>query len=224
LKVEIRELTDQQALLAMDAENRLRSDLSPYERAVAYAGWLRGGQFNSQQELAKALGISPSQVSRLLQLARLPAVVVNAFSSPLEIREGWGGELMDKMEGGKRDAVIRVARAIARSSRRPNAAAAYRQLMAAGAESNRRKLRERVEVVKDSDGHPLFRVKYHRSSISLVLPVDKMPESVIQDLCSILSARLQHFRIAEPRTSGDEVPRRAMSLKVVAVRDQEHDL
>src|SRR5579871_4858114 len=52
--VEIRELSDRDALIAIDIENRHRRDVSPYERGLSYARWLRSGQFQSQEELAKA--------------------------------------------------------------------------------------------------------------------------------------------------------------------------
>ena len=40
-------LTDQEAIIAMDIENRQRADTSPYERGVAYARWLNAGYFNA---------------------------------------------------------------------------------------------------------------------------------------------------------------------------------
>ncbi len=90
LMVELQELTDHEAILAMHIENRQRLDISPYERGLSYVSWLRAGHFASQGELARALGISTSQVSRLCRLAGLPAVVVDAFRNPAEIREEWG--------------------------------------------------------------------------------------------------------------------------------------
>jgi ParB-like chromosome segregation protein Spo0J len=35
LQVELREMSDREALVAMDIENRLRTDISPYERGTA---------------------------------------------------------------------------------------------------------------------------------------------------------------------------------------------
>src|SRR5581483_9588134 len=93
LLVEVREMTDRDAIVAMDMENRQRQDVSPYERGLAFACCLRSGCFGSQDELARTLKISQSKVSRLLTLARWPSVVLNAFANPLEIREGWGPEM-----------------------------------------------------------------------------------------------------------------------------------
>src|ERR1700678_2391533 len=49
LLVELCDLSDFEAIVAMDIENRQRSDISPYERGVAFATWLRTGHFASQQ-------------------------------------------------------------------------------------------------------------------------------------------------------------------------------
>jgi ParB family chromosome partitioning protein len=45
LSVELRELTDRAGLIAMDIENRVRKDISPYERGMSYSRWLRSGLF-----------------------------------------------------------------------------------------------------------------------------------------------------------------------------------
>src|SRR5271170_8315863 len=76
IKVELRDLTDREAIIAMGIENRQRKDISAYERGLSYRRWLKSKQFESQTEIANALKISASQVSRLLQIARLPSVIM----------------------------------------------------------------------------------------------------------------------------------------------------
>src|SRR5258708_5408352 len=39
LHVEVREITDRDAIVAMDLENRHRKDISPYERGLSYSQW-----------------------------------------------------------------------------------------------------------------------------------------------------------------------------------------
>jgi ParB family transcriptional regulator, chromosome partitioning protein len=102
LAVELREISDREALILMDTENRQRTDISPYERGMSYARWLRSGHFQSQDDVARALKISAAQVSRLLKVARLPAVVVDAFADPTEIHESWGLDLMAALEDPER--------------------------------------------------------------------------------------------------------------------------
>lgn len=74
----------------MDIENRHRLDISPYERAISYLRWLRNNHFSSQDEIARALQGSRSHISRLIKLAQLPAIVIEAFSDPANICEYWG--------------------------------------------------------------------------------------------------------------------------------------
>src|SRR3569833_1486798 len=71
LLVEMREICDRDALLAMDIENRQRTDISPYERAVSYARWLRTGYFGSLVDIARALRFSFFLVSWLLRFVLL---------------------------------------------------------------------------------------------------------------------------------------------------------
>jgi ParB-like chromosome segregation protein Spo0J len=62
------QITDQRAIVAMDIESRHWLDISAYERGLSYARWAREGYLKSQEELARTLKLSPSQVSRLLRL------------------------------------------------------------------------------------------------------------------------------------------------------------
>src|SRR5262245_26075307 len=55
LLVDLREMSDREAIIAMDIENRQRADISAYERGLSYARWLRSGQFQSQDDLARQL-------------------------------------------------------------------------------------------------------------------------------------------------------------------------
>ena len=90
LRVELRQLTDHEAFAIMDGENRLRKDLSYYARGLSYASALRRKLFKSQRELARALGISVTQVTRCVMVAELPTIVIDAFPKSADIREGWG--------------------------------------------------------------------------------------------------------------------------------------
>jgi ParB family chromosome partitioning protein len=180
LQVDVRELSDREAIIAMDIENRLRSDISPYERGMSYAGWLRGGHFQSQDDIARALKTSASQVCRLLKLARLPSVVVDAFDTPREIRETWGLGIMDVLDDpARRPSTLRVARAIAGLQPRPPGAEVYSQLMAASVPGKRRRVAERDQVVKDAAGMPMFRIRRLRSAVALLVPSDRLPEPVL---------------------------------------------
>jgi ParB family transcriptional regulator, chromosome partitioning protein len=102
LLVEMRDMTDKEAIIALELENGQRLDISPYERGMSYARWLREGYFSSQGEIALALRKSASQVSRLLKLASLPAEVIEAFGDVGAICEGWGVSLANATEDPER--------------------------------------------------------------------------------------------------------------------------
>jgi len=190
LRVDIRQMSDREALLAMDIENRQRVDISPYERGMSYARWIRAGYFKSQDDIARALKISASQVSRLLKLARLPSVMVDAFSSPTEICEGWGIDLIAALEHPQRRArTLRRARALA-SGPRPPGREVYQQLMSAAIKGERTKTVHHDEVIKDPQGQPLFRIRRQHNSIAIFVPLEKVSgrtlESIRQSLASLL--------------------------------------
>lgn len=183
LLVEIRDISDREAIIAMDIENRQRKDISPYERGLSYANWLRSGQFSSQDELARELRISASQVSRLLRVARLPAVIVSAFGNPTAIREVWGVELSEALEDPhRRQVTIGAARATSAQERRPAPEQVFCQLIAAGAPGRKVRNAAHDEVVVGDDGRPLFRIRRQRSSIALLLPIAKVSRETLDHI------------------------------------------
>ncbi|MGO8855486.1 MAG: ParB/RepB/Spo0J family partition protein [Steroidobacteraceae bacterium] len=192
LAVELRTWPDKEALIAMDAENRLRKDISPYERAVSYARWLRSGLFQSQDDIARALKISPAQVSRVLKLAQLPTVIVEAFDNPTEIRENWGRTLLARLEDPRtRPALIETARSlIAKPERRP-VKEVYRQLLAAAAKGRKIKPRHHDVVVRAESGTTLFRIRHQRDSVALLLPLESVAERTLRDISDAVAGILQ---------------------------------
>jgi ParB family chromosome partitioning protein len=201
LLVEIRDMTDRASVIAMDIENRQRQDISPYERGLNFARCLRAAYFESQDDLARALRISQSQVSRLLTLTGLPSVIVNAFTSPLEIREGWGPDLAKASQDPKRrEATIARARALACSSPRPSAIEVYQQLVAAAVAGQRPRTRPHDEVVTDVDGTPLFRIRSQEKAIAVLLPRDQISQETLNAVRDAVRDVLQH-RNRYPSTS-----------------------
>lgn len=179
LIVEIREISDKGAIVAMHISNNLRRRLSPYERGLAYLAWLRSNQFKSQDEMAAILKVAPAKLSRLLKLARLPSVIINAFKTPVDIRESWGLKLTEILEDSvRKDPAIRAARAFAANpSSRPPPEMIYQRLLASAAptKAGHHKLVAgcRDKVIEGEDGAPLFRIRYQRDEIALLLPIDR---------------------------------------------------
>jgi len=90
LLVEVRELTDRQAFILQDLENRDREDVSDYERAVDYQQALPKYFENNRAQMAKFLEIDPSNFAKLLDLAGLPKAVVEAYGDLRELKAHHG--------------------------------------------------------------------------------------------------------------------------------------
>lgn len=85
----IDDIDDSELFCQMDRENRARAALSPWEAGTTYAKALDEGLFPSARKLAEAASIDLSQLGKALALARLPADVIAAFPSPLELQYRW---------------------------------------------------------------------------------------------------------------------------------------
>jgi ParB family transcriptional regulator, chromosome partitioning protein len=187
LLVELKNISDREALIAMDIENRHRKDLSPYERGLSYLHWLNEHHFGSQDDIATALRISSSQVSRLIKLARLPSVIIEAFPDPSSICEGWGLHLHEAWQDPERQREIaRRARELSIASPLLGARATYLELMAAAEGVRARKTTPRDEVVQGRDGKPLFRIRFQHRTVALLLPSKTMRPDTLDSVRSAL--------------------------------------
>ena len=203
IEVEVRELSDQEAAVALDRENRQRKDVSPYERGQCYARWLRSLCFRSQDEIARALRISPSKVSRMLKLAMLPDVIVNAFVSPLEIREFWGVALHQAWQDKRRQrAMGDVAKAISQQIPRPGAEEVYGRLSVRPVSGCGKRSGTRDEIVKDPHGKPLFRVRYRARKVAFLMDADKLSASSLRRLKALISRTMQLERAEGAESDG----------------------
>jgi ParB family chromosome partitioning protein len=112
--VEVRDLSDEEAFRLADIENRDREDISDYERAVDYADAVQRYYDGKQKSMAARLEVSDVWLSRYLDLARLPAEVVQAFASVRDIRELHARTLKPLLKSSSdRAAIIAEAKRIA---------------------------------------------------------------------------------------------------------------
>lgn len=192
LLTQIRDISDSEAIVAMDIENRHRLDVSPYERGLSYARWLRGGYFKSQDELAHELKVSSSQVSRLLALAKLPTAIIGAFSTPNEICETWGAELAEAgSDPARRSKMCELARVIAASSPKPSARDVYKQILSASVSGRRVKSKTRDEIVVGADGKPLFRIRHQTGTLAILLPRKQVGATHLRQIRTFVTALMQ---------------------------------
>jgi ParB family chromosome partitioning protein len=104
----VEDVAEQQLFEQMERENRARADLSAWEQGMMYARALDQGLYPSNRQLAQAIGRDLGDVGKALSLARLPAAVVQAFRSPLDLQYRWAKPLSDAQQ---RDPDGLVARA-----------------------------------------------------------------------------------------------------------------
>jgi ParB family chromosome partitioning protein len=98
LQAMVVEASDRELFETMERENRSRKNLSAWEQGVMYRRALDEGLYPSLRKLADGVGVDVSLVSKSVALARLPEVVVQAFSSPLEIQFRWAQPLSEALQ------------------------------------------------------------------------------------------------------------------------------
>ena len=94
----VEQINDKELFKEMERENRDRLDLSPWEQGRMYRQSLSEGLFASLGELSKEIGIDKGNLSKALCLAELPDVIVDAFSSPLDLQFRWAKLLNDALQ------------------------------------------------------------------------------------------------------------------------------
>lgn len=87
------DIDEKTMFVEMDRENRERADLRPYEQGLMYARALDTGLFSSLRKLSEEIGADPTNVSKAVALARLPAEILDTFKSRLDIQYRWASEL-----------------------------------------------------------------------------------------------------------------------------------
>lgn len=141
----IEELTDVELFAQMDRENRQRADLRPFEQGVMYARALDEGLFPSLRKMSEALGVDVGNASKAMTLARLPAQVLAAFSSPLDLQQAWSTNLSAALQKDP-DVVLSRAAVLVKKDPRPSAGHVYKELIGEGVVSNNTSRREPVSV------------------------------------------------------------------------------
>lgn len=84
IKVEIRDMTDAEAVRLVTAENAGRSPLSPIEQARFYRQAI-DNVYGTDAALGKALGLDKSNIGRTLTILDLPDVLLELIADPRQI-------------------------------------------------------------------------------------------------------------------------------------------
>jgi len=185
-------------VLQMHAENDVREDLSPYEYGRMYRSWLSAGLFETQSDLAAAVGRDDSPVSMYLQIGDLPAEVLAAFCDPRDISLRWAPQIMRALKDD-REHVISTARALTNLSPRPSASETLRLLTAA--RGDRRDSASREEAVKIK-GRIAFRVARRDGRVTLKFGSDvsrQVQKELVEEIKELTERRLSQYLKAKPQ-------------------------
>jgi ParB family chromosome partitioning protein len=149
LLIEERELTDEEAFVLSDKENRDRKDISDYERSLDYLRALELYYDGVQSRMAQIIGMDPSVLSRYLDVARLDQTIVTAVADVREISRNQVRELKTWMEPGvkltkaqadeNRDAILEKARELASVELKRPALEVFRMLVAVARADKRKR-------------------------------------------------------------------------------------
>lgn len=160
-------LTDEKAFVQADLENRDRKDISDYERAMNYQEALNRYYGGRQNALAAAIGVKEAWLSRYLDLADMPAVIVEAYPSIREIRTEHMKLLKPLLKDKRSEELVLAAAAEAKGLVRTGTELVKR-LVDAG--KRRRTTRMRRTEIKTGTGKTLMRAQHGRGR--LVVTVD----------------------------------------------------
>lgn len=147
VRAQIEDATEHMLFVAMELENRSRKDLSPWEQGMFYAKALDKGLYPSARTLAEAIRRDASGVNKALGIARLPAAVVEAFASPLEIQYRWAQPIRDAHQADP-DGLLARAKAITAYGRRQAPGAVFAQLVSPKVEAGKPGTNADIEIGK----------------------------------------------------------------------------
>lgn len=131
------DMKDADLFVEMERENRNREDLSAWEQGVMYMRALEQGLFPSAKQLAAAIDRDMGNISRAMALAKLPAAVVAAFGSPLNLQFRWATPLKDAHQRDP-EGLLEAARELVQRNPPLTPAEVFAVLTKSGAKANSR--------------------------------------------------------------------------------------
>ena len=164
LVVEVRELSDKQAFLLLDLENRDKEDVSDHERAVNYKRALPKYYEGNRSLMAKDLNMDPGNFNKLLDLAEMEEWLVSAYADRRELKVHHGAAYKRLLADP--EAKRRMKRAAAKlTGSKANGKVVFKALKDAGKPSKvetKRTTREKYGRIQVEEGG--------NGSVRLILP------------------------------------------------------
>jgi ParB family chromosome partitioning protein len=179
-------LDDQALFVEMDRENRARKDLSPWEQGVMYSRAISSGLFTSNKKLADSIGVDLGLVGKAITLAELPAVVISAFDSPMDLQYRWAKPLNDSLKLDPAGFANRV-KELASFNPRKKAAEAFLVLTSEGGLNGST---PHFEVVVNAAGRQAAVISTNKKGLLQVVFNDVLSESKAKRLAKFLEELL----------------------------------
>ena len=180
---------DADLFVEMERENREREDLSAWEQGVMYMRALELGLFPSAKQLAAAIDRDMGNISKAMALAKLPAEVVQAFGSPLNLQFRWATPLKDAHQQDPEQLLATARELVARPSK-PTPAEVFALLTrpaGAGASSKGSELEW-----KDERGVRIATLKVDRKGRAALSFEQAMDEAQQRKLAKLVDGFLGH--------------------------------
>lgn len=181
LKAAVVELSDKEALLAMDAENRPREDISPYERACDYKRWVETGIYKNYTEIMQSIGVKKSWFSQLMALADLKEDIIKSFGHPANLKQKWGYELqlICKKDPALEASMVLAAQNLMGLGVPP--ALVFNKLKNVQVEKKQDLIKAPVWIT-DARGRKIFRIRYSKSGRAQLAFNRRLTETQIDKL------------------------------------------
>ncbi len=183
--IEVKRMSDAEAFLISDAENRGRKDISDFERALDYASALEEFYGGNAKRMSDKIGMPRSSLRHYLNLANLPGEVVEAFSAPTDISLRNASKIIPVLnDETKRDPVLEKAiqlRAAQKRAQELGQARAYEasqvigELLAAGDAPKRKKVgKNTISTIESDRGAKLFELERGRKYVTVRIPLEQL--------------------------------------------------
>lgn len=186
-------LTQQEAIVCQDAENKFRKNVSNFSNAMLYKKLLDDHTFKTEKELAEKLGVSPSSLNDLMSFTKIPSDLVRIMPDIHTLTVSMALKVVQLISHNKAAyrAMLGIGSEIGSSITSP--AKLERAIRAAlqGGETASESILKTARVIKSSSGKKLFTFKEEKGSPCIVFPKDALPAIDFDDLCEQLKIYLE---------------------------------
>lgn len=178
--VTVSSLSDEEAFIVSDIENRARKDISDWERANDYRRAIDEFFGGKQSAFSEHLKISKGHLSLLLSLLDIPAEIVRAYPSVTQLSVTLHRELKPLLDNPKSRAAM-ISTAIELSSDPETAKKSARDVtdaLVAGARGIRVKTkRDDKPHILDGQGRVLLNYRADKRGLTLFVPAKQTAEN-----------------------------------------------